>query len=123
MPDPDREERGGVASDSAHSWPTIGAMRHAAWWIVLVQGVLVVGFGVALRAGAWPLGVRGEWEWLRLPAGISSTTFDLMIGTAAVLAYSGFCWAGMRLLGPRPSVRRETLCVLGLVVAAVAAQG
>ena len=88
--------------------------------IVLTQTVLVAGLGVALRRGSWPLGVRGEWEWLRLPVG--PTALDLLTAAAGVASYAAFAWAGMRLLGGRPSPRREVLGVMGLVVAAVAAQ-
>jgi hypothetical protein len=97
-------------------------MRHVPLVIVSLQAALVVGFGVALSSGTWPLGVKGEWEWLRLPVGVRPTVLDLLVASAGVSSYAAFVGAGMMLLNNQPSRRREAIGVLGLVVAAVAVQ-
>src|SRR5690349_13350118 len=96
-------------------------MRRLRWLLVVAQATLVVGFGVALGSGRIPLGVRGEWEWPRLP--VAPTALDLITGLAGVAGFAGFAWRGGRALGrAKVSRGREAAWVAGLVGAAVAAQ-
>ena len=87
-----------------------------------VQTALVVGAIVAIGSKRLPLGIPGEWEWLRVK--IAPTFASLSIGAAAVAAYSGFVALGYRSLSrPGQSARgREWAWVLGLAVASVAIQ-
>jgi hypothetical protein len=98
-------------------------MRRTQVVLIFVQVMLVLGFVSALRSGAMPLGVRGEWEWLRLP--VAAATPDLLalaIGGLSVAAYAGFAALGLRFLHAQPSRFREALAVAALVVASVAVQ-
>lgn len=82
--------------------------------------VLVVAFCVALRAGAVPLGVPGEWEWLRVR--FRPSTLDLVLAGAGVLLYAGLAALGMRLLSSGATKAREVFAVCALVPAALFAQ-
>lgn len=90
--------------------------------VMVVQAVLVAALAFALHDGVMPLGVRGEWEWLRLPRGIAPTPLDLTIGGIAVATYAGLAGFGLRLLEKDPSRLRECLVVVGLWLASLAAQ-
>src|SRR5207249_2927151 len=96
-------------------------MRRLPLLVMTLQAVLVIGLALALGTGRMPLGVRGEWEWPRLP--VSPTTLDLLTALAGVAAYAGFVWLGGRALARERVARwREGSWVAGLVGAAVAAQ-
>ena len=69
-------------------------MRRIHWLIVSIQALLVILLVVVSRTKAIPLGVRGEWEWLRISA-LPSPDGLLM----AVLAVG---WL-LRLRGPGPA--------------------
>src|SRR4051812_4898152 len=77
----------------------IVAMRLTPVLTLIVSTTLVAGLGLALRTGAMPLGVKGEWEWLRLPVGPSA--IDVMLAVAGVGVYASLAGAGMSLLGKR----------------------
>jgi hypothetical protein len=79
--------------------------------LLLAQAALVAGLAIALRSGAMPLGVRGEWEWLRVPA--APAWGDLVLACAAVAALSGLAASGMRALQGGESGRPEVLGLLG----------
>jgi hypothetical protein len=87
---------------------------------LIAQAAFVAGFAVALRSGAMPLGVRGEWEWLRVPAGPSWA--DVLLTGAAVMTYAVLAALGMRALQKKESRGREALVLLGLLGASVAIQ-
>jgi methylthioxylose transferase len=86
--------------------------------LLLAQAALVAGLVIALRSGAMPLGVRGEWEWLSVPA--APAWGDLVLAFAAVVAFAGLAALGMRALQRGESRRREVFALLG---ASVAVQG
>ncbi|MEJ7639500.1 MAG: hypothetical protein WKF75_16375, partial [Singulisphaera sp.] len=65
----------------------IEPMRYRLVMIVLSQAALVAGLALALRLGVMPLGVRGEWEWPRVPAG--PMAIDLALAAAGLTAYAG----------------------------------
>lgn len=96
-------------------------MRKAPCSILVVASSLVAGFVAALRSGAMPLGVRGEWEWPRLPTG--PTANEVTLAAAAVAAYAVFAGLGMRSLTRRATRGREFLAVAALLAASVAVQG
>lgn len=98
----------------------IGPMRRPLPWILGFSLVLVAGLAVALRDPAVPLGVRGEWEWPRLPA-----TIDRGLPAPAILgvaAYAAFAALGARDLGRRPGRPRESAWLLALAPAAIGVQ-
>jgi len=88
--------------------------------LAIVPAVLVAALAVALRSRGWPLGVRGEWEWLRLATGPAPS--DVVLAAVAVLLYAGFAALGLRALTSRPSRCREGLSVGVLLVVAVVMQ-
>ena len=97
-------------------------MNRPARWIGLVQALLVVGLAAGV-AGRWfPLGVPGEWEWLRLDAKIAVDPVGLGLATLAILAYAGLAAWGARALGDRPTLAREAAWVAALGAAAVGVQ-
>lgn len=89
---------------------------------VLVPAVLVAVLAVALRREAMPLGVAGEWEWLRLPAGVHSQPVDLVLGLVAVSLFAIVAAVGASSLAVRSGPAREVAWVGTVVVAAVAVQ-
>jgi hypothetical protein len=60
------------------------------------QAALVAGFAVALRSGKVPLGVKDEWEWLRV--GVAPEPFLILIALGALGLYALFAAAGLRSL-------------------------
>ncbi len=88
--------------------------------LAIVPAALVAALAVALRSKGWPLGVPGEWEWLRLASGPALS--DVLLAGVAVLLYAGFAALGLRALKFRPSRSREVLAVLALLFAAVTVQ-
>ena len=99
----------------------IEAMRRLGLWVVLGQAALVATFAVALRSGAMPLGVRGEWEWQRLR--VAPEVMALGLAGAGVLLFSGFVALGFRSLSRDNSPRREGVWLAGLTLAAIVVQG
>ncbi|MHC5542867.1 hypothetical protein ACYOEI_31985, partial [Singulisphaera rosea] len=97
-------------------------MRFVFASVMVVQSVLVAALAFALCKGVFPLGVRGEWEWLRLPRGIAPTYLDLLIGMVAVATYAGLAGFGLRLLGKEPTRVRECAVLIGLWLASILAQ-
>lgn len=83
--------------------------------------MLLVGLLAVLVGARWiPLGVPGEWEWLRVWA---YPSWDrLLLASVGVAAYAGFVAAGLRSLSAKPSRPYESLWLSGLVVAAVGVQ-
>ncbi len=95
-------------------------MRRAPGWIVAASTGLVLAFALALRSGAFPLGVRGEWEWLRLPIPVEG--IDVALAGVGVAAFALFAGLGMTALRARTSIRREVMAVLALLVASIVVQ-
>lgn len=89
--------------------------------VLSIQSALVFLFVLAVGQGVFPLGVRGEWEWLRL--NVSPTALDLTIaglGVATLVVVAGWGW---RWLGSSPHpLRREAVAVAALLVASVVGQ-
>ena len=77
----------------------IVAMRRIHWLIMSIQALLVILLVVVSRTKAIPLGVRGEWEWLRISALPSAE--GLLMAVLAVGLYCGFAGLGLRALGAK----------------------
>jgi hypothetical protein len=95
-------------------------MKTPLTWFLVAQATLVAGVAIALNSGAMPLGVRGEWEWLRVPAGPAWA--DVVLAFAAVSAYAGLAALGMKALRGNATRRREAVALLGLLGASAAVQ-
>lgn len=97
-------------------------MTRASWILALVQMTVLAGF-LAGVAGRWfPLGVPGEWEWLRLPATARVDPIALGTAGAAIIGLAALAGLGARSLSRPATPRREAGWVAGLAVAAVVAQ-
>ncbi|AMV39033.1 hypothetical protein [Planctomyces sp. SH-PL62] len=85
------------------------------------SAILVAGLIAVVYSGKVPLGVPGEWEWLRVKA--PPPILGLLIAFVGVAAYGGYAALGYRALGV-PSRRgfRETSWVAGLLASAVTLQ-
>lgn len=95
-------------------------MRLKVTMIVLVQTALVVAFAVALRSSRMPLGVPGEWEWIRVKT--VTPWFGVLFASAAVVVYTAIVALGMRAMRGGPSRGREACWVIVLFVGGFAAQ-
>ena len=76
-------------------------MRKVRLFLAIVPAALVAALAVALALEGLPLGVRGEWEWLRLAIGPAPS--DVLLAGLAVLLYAGFAALGLRALTLRPT--------------------
>jgi hypothetical protein len=89
--------------------------------IVGVQLVLVLLLLVAVGRKWMPLGIPGQWEWLRTHALPSAG--GLFLAAFAVLGYAVFAALGMRSITSKASTRlREGSWLAGLLAAAIAIQ-
>ena len=76
---------------------TISIMKLARAVVLIVATALVAVASVALHSGRMPTGVRGEWEWPRVP--FAPSPWDVGLALLAVLAYSAFAGLGLRAMG------------------------
>lgn len=67
-----------------------------------------------------PLGVRGEWEWLRIS--VPPSFAQAIIATVAIAAYATFAAWGRFALDKRHGALRETIWTFSLALAAIAVQ-
>jgi hypothetical protein len=99
----------------------IVAMRAIKWLILAVEALLVVALLAAIRGKVMPLGVKGEWEWLRIS--IAPPLEGLLEAGLAVAGYGAFAALGLRALGRGfPSRLLEGGWLAGLFAAAVMVQ-
>jgi hypothetical protein len=99
----------------------IVAMRGKIWLVLLAQGVLVALLTAAVGARLMPLGIPGEWEWLRVHG--RPPLLGLFFSGLAVAAYCGFVALGFRAVAaPRLARPRETGWLAGLLGASIAIQ-
>ena len=91
--------------------------------IGLVQSLILVCFWVGLARHWFPLGVRGEWEWLRLGPGAQVSVLPLGLALAGIGGFSWFAVLGARSLSRGGSTRREVGWVSLLALAAIGVQG
>ena len=121
--DPSQPSDGEIPTVGSPGGPlpdTIVAMRTRAALALAASAGLVAGLLAAVRARAVPLGVPGEWEWLRVAFGPSA--IDLALASAGVAAYAGFAAVGSRALRDRATRAREAVALALLVPAAVGVQ-
>src|SRR4051794_1650317 len=86
-------------------------------FLVMVQAALVAALGWGLLSRAFPLGVPGEWEWLRLSRGPAA--LEVGFAALAVILYAGGTALGMRFLMSRTTPGREVMAVAGLALASI----
>jgi hypothetical protein len=91
-------------------------------WRALIVGsiqlVAVFGLALAIRSRAFPLGVTGEWEWLRVSQ--PAEPLLVMLALAMVGIYATYAALGARSLARG---RKATGWLIGLVPLAVLTQG
>src|SRR5437868_2787007 len=97
-------------------------MRWRLWLILILQAVLVILLAVAVRTGLMPLGVRGEWQWMRLGKTVSIPWDWLALTVLGVAAYAGFVGLGLRALTASRSRGSEARWLAALLAAAITAQ-
>jgi len=95
-------------------------MRVKIWLILMLQAALVVLLATAVGARLVPLGVPGEWEWLRVQ--FSPPPEGVVLAVAGVVAYAGFVALGLRGVALKRSRRSAAAWLTGLMLAAVAVQ-
>ncbi len=87
---------------------------------MILQSALVTLLAIAVGSRRVPLGIPGEWEWLRVQFPPVSLWFCL--AGLGVAAYAGFVGLGLRVLTSTSSRRVEACGLAGLFAAAVAIQ-
>ena len=95
--------------------------NHTPALILGVEAIIVAGCAIALRSKSFPLGVRGEWEWLRVP--VSPEPIRLLIAAVGLSLYALLVSLIFRWLSTRATFAREVLSVGFLLVMAVLVQG
>lgn len=113
-------ELGRPGSPAAGLAVKIARMRTRPTIILLLSAATTGGTLYALKTGALPLGVRGEWEWLRVP--FAPSLLDVSLAAVGVAAFALFAGAGMWSLGRRPGRTREAAWLVALAFASVAVQ-
>jgi methylthioxylose transferase len=99
----------------------IVAMRREFWFVSLTQAVLVILLALAIASKRMPLGIPGEWEWLRVHA--LPSLVGLMLSGLAVAGYCGFVALGLGALAmPREAPSREAGWLAGLLGVSIAIQ-
>jgi hypothetical protein len=97
-------------------------MRVRLWLILMVQAALVVLLAMGVKTGLMPLGVHGQWEWLRLGKTASVAWDWLVLAGLGVAAYAGIAGLGLRSLAARSTGWAEARWLAGLLAAAIAVQ-
>jgi hypothetical protein len=97
-------------------------MRWKLRLILSIQAVLVVLLAVGIRSGRMPLGIRGEWEWVRLDHSVNPLWQTLVVSAAGVAGYAAFVGMGLRALSGRPARWSEASWLAALWVVAIAVQ-
>src|SRR5689334_16339268 len=97
-------------------------MRWRLSLILILQAVLVILLAVAVKTERMPLGVRGEWQWMRLEKTVSVPWDWLALAGLAVAAHAGFVALGLRRMSANGPRRSESPWLGGLLVAAIAVQ-
>jgi hypothetical protein len=97
-------------------------MRRTRLGLFLIQASLLLALAFVLWATRLPLGVRGEWEWPRVP--VTAAAIDVALAALGALAYAVFASVGFRSLAlERDGHRtRQAAWLAALVPAATLAQ-
>src|SRR5262249_19133126 len=89
---------------------------------LIIQAALVVLLVIAWRRDWMPLGVRGEWQWLRLADGVSPPWGWFALAAMIVAAYAVFVGLGWRALKAGSSSWAEARWLVALLGASIAVQ-
>ena len=96
-------------------------MRWSHWLILALQALVVGLFIAAVRSAVIPLGIPGEWEWLRVRA--ASPLAGLAVAAAAVAVFVAVAaWGDHELSRKTVTRTREGLWLAALAIAAVVVQ-
>jgi hypothetical protein len=95
-------------------------MRVKIWLFLMLQAALVVMLAIAVGGRVIPLGVPGEWEWMRI-ADLPPAD-GLVLALLAVAAYAGFVALGLWALAANRSRPIVAAWLAGLLLAAAAVQ-
>ncbi len=90
--------------------------------ILAIQAALVLGLAVGIATGRMPLGIRGEWEWPRLPAGVGPLGGTLALAITCIGVYGGFVALGARRLAVPASRGVESLWLAALFASSISVQ-
>jgi len=114
-------KRGEGPSSGAAGEAKILGMRRKIGLALLSSALLVVVLIAVVASGRVPLGVPGEWEWLRV-RGVPSL-LGMVLALTAVTGYCVYAALGFRSLGVPSAIGfRETVWVAGLTVLAAIVQ-
>lgn len=92
----------------------IWIMRRKIGLAMVASALLVAVLIAVIASGKVPLGVPGEWEWLRVRG--SPTILGMLLAGLAVLGYSVYAALGFRSLGVPSAVGfRESVWLVGLM--------
>src|SRR5262249_42581600 len=97
-------------------------MRWRLWLILAIQAILVAFLAVAVGTGVMPLGVRGEWQWMRLAEDVNRSWEWFTLALVGVAVYAAFVGLGFRAMRRAESRRAEALWLAALVVVSIAVQ-
>src|SRR5439155_26334454 len=94
-------------------------MRWRLWLILILQAVLVLLLAIAVETGVMPLGVRGEWQCMRLGRRVSIPWDWLALAGLGVAASAGFVGVGLRALTASRPRWSEASWLAALLAAAI----
>src|SRR5262249_55163574 len=97
-------------------------MRLRLWLILILQAALVFLLAMGVKTGLMPLGIRGEWEWLRLGKTVFVSWDWLALAGLGVAAYAGIAGLGLRAPAARATGWAGARGVTGLPARALAVQ-
>jgi hypothetical protein len=97
-------------------------MRWRLRLILTIQAALVVLLALAVCTGLMPLGIRGEWQWMRLADDVRLLWESFALALAGVAAYAAFVGLGLRALKGAPTPWAEARWVTALLGASLAIQ-
>jgi methylthioxylose transferase len=97
-------------------------MRWRLWLILAIEAALVLLLTVAVRTGLIPLGIRGEWEWMRLNEEVKQPWEWFALALVCVAAYAAFAGVGLRALKAPSSSWVEARWLAALLGASIAVQ-
>ena len=89
--------------------------------ILGLEAAIVARFVIALRSGTMPLGVRGEWEWLRVPN--APEAIRILVASAGLAIYATLAAILMSWLSRKVTPRKEAFALTALLIMAVTVQG
>lgn len=90
--------------------------------IVGIQAILVIGLGIGVASGLFPLGIRNEWEWLRVAAKVPRPWAWFALAVCVMAAYAVVVALGLRRLRAASSTRSEWSWLAVLLVSAIIVQ-